>query len=441
MPRRNVWVLGVLIVVCLACYGRVHRYGRILSYAMEQIDRRSLEAVDEQKLFEGALEGMMAQLQDPHSGYIRPKALEEVEQSIDQKFVGVGIEVTLDPQTKQLTVATPLFGSPAQEAGIRPGDKILRIDGKSTHGIFPEQATEMIRGREGTPVVLTVQHEDEDKPVDIRIVRAEVRVDTVLGYGRNADGSWSYFLEGHDHVGYVRITTFGKQTDLELKQALRGMLADGMKGLILDLRNDPGGLLESAVAVCDFFVSSGVIVTTRVRDGSIRRSYEAHQEGTLPDFPLAVLVNRYSASAAEIVAACLQDHRRGVVVGERTYGKGTVQEIIDLQADQGALKLTTASYWRPSQKNINRPKDADESAEWGVLPNPGYEVPLDGEKLARLIRWRAEHDAFHAPKVAPGKNGKPAAAEARFQTDVDPQLVKAVQYVEQEITQRTRGLP
>jgi len=441
MPRRNVWVLGVLIVVCLACYARVHRYGRILSFAMDQIDRRSLEAVDERKLFEGALEGMMAQLQDPHSVYIRPKALEEVEESLDQRFVGVGIEVTLDRQTKQLTVATPLFGSPAQEAGIRPGDKILRIDGKSTHGIFPEQATEMIRGREGTAVVLTVQHEGEDKPVDVRIVRAEVRVDTVLGSSRNADGSWNYFLEGHDRIGYVRIISFGKQTDLELKQTLRGLLADGMKGLVLDLRNDLGGLLESAVAACDLFVGSGVIVTTRVRDGSIRKSYEAHQEGTLPDFPLAVLVNHDSASAAEIVAACLQDHRRGVIVGERTYGKGTVQEIIDLQADQGALKLTTASYWRPSQKNINRGKDDDESAEWGVLPDPGFEVPLDEEKRVRLIRWRTEHDAFHAPKVSPGKKDQSASPQARSQTGVDPQLVKAVQYVEQEITQRTRGLP
>jgi len=441
MPRRNVWLLGVLIVVCLACYARVHRYGRILSFAMDQVSRRALEAVDERKLFEGALEGMMAQLQDPHSVYIPPKALEEVEQSIDQRFVGVGIEVTLDPHTKQLTVATPLFGSPAQEAGIRPGDRILSIDGKSTHGVSDRQAAEMIRGREGTAVVLTVQHEGEDKPVDIRIVRAEVRMDTVLGYSRGADGSWNYFLDGHDRIGYVRIISFGKQTDLELQQTLRGLRADGMKGLVLDLRNDPGGLLESAVAVCDLFIGSGVIVTTRVRDGSIRRSYEAHQEGTLPDFPLAVLVNHDSASAAEIVAACLQDHRRGVIVGERTYGKGTVQEIIDLQADQGALKLTTASYWRPSGKNINHGKDEDESAEWGVLPDPGYEVPLDAEKRVRLIRWRAEHDAFHAPKVFPAKNGPPAARQARSQTDVDPQLVKALQYVEQEITQRTRGLP
>lgn len=439
MPRRNIWILGLLIVVCLACYSRASRYGQVLTYAMRQIEQRHLEQVGEQELFEGALEGMMAQLKDPHSVYVRPRLLQEVEQEMAQKFGGLGIEVILDPQTKQLIVATPIFGAPAHEAGIRPGDRILAVDGRSMEGISLDEATALMRGEQGTAVTVRVLHEGEEKPVELRIVRAEIRTDTVVGYARLADGSWDCFLGDRDKIGYLRVSTFGERTDEELRQALQKMLDDGMKGLVLDLRYDPGGLLTSGVRVCDLFINSGVIVSMRGREGEVRQLFTATQEGTLPDFPMAVLVNGYSASASEIVAACLQDHGRAVIVGERTFGKGTVQEIVDLLPDQGAIKLTTASYWRPSQKNINRPLHAkdDDDGEWGVMPDPGYEVKLEGEPLAKLKRWRLEHDMYRSAKP-PANGEKP---QPQHQTDVDPQLAKAVEYLDKEIAERTKGVP
>ena len=389
---------------------------------MEQVFHRSLEPISRRALLEGALDGMMAELDDQHSLYIRPQVVEKLRQTLDAKFAGVGLEIVLDPVTKQITVASPLFGAPAYEAGVRSRDKILRIDGQSTQGLSLEDASNLMRGKPGTAVVLTVLHEGETEPVDIRIVRADIRVATVLGDTRNADGSWNYFLEGQDRIGYVRIHSFAEQTAEELERVVRKLLAENMRGLVLDLRDDPGGVLQVAVSVCDLFIPSGVIVTTRSRDGAVRQSFESTAEGTLPDFPLAVIVNNFSASASEIVAACLQDHGRAVIVGERTFGKGTVQEIVDLPGNEGALKVTTASYWRPSGRNINRAKNATDQDEWGVTPDPGYEVKLEAEALARLVRWRHER----------GMSRRSSATEplaSALPTQVDPQLAKAVEYL------------
>jgi carboxyl-terminal processing protease len=419
--------LSTLLVICLACHVRAHRYGQIFSFAMDQVHRRSLEPISQKKLLEGALEGMMTEMEDPHSVYVRPRGVEKLKQALDPKFAGVGVEIVLDPATKQLTVASPLFGAPAYEAGVRPRDKILRIDGRSTQGLSLEDAAVLMKGKPGTAVVLTVLHEGEAQPAEIRIVRADIRVSTVLGDTRNADGSWNYFLEGRDRIAYVRLHTFAEQTAEELEQVLRDLLARNMRGLVLDVRDDPGGVLQVAVRVCDLVLRSGVIVTTRFRDGTVRQSFEAVEEGTLPDFPMAVLVNGYSASASEIVAACLQDHGRAVVVGQRTYGKGTVQEIIDLPGGEGAIKVTTASYWRPSEKNINRAKDAGENGEWGVKPDPGFEVKLEGDPLARFVRWRRDRDMS---RPASGKPGSAKASRPPLPTDADPQLAKAVEYVE-----------
>jgi carboxyl-terminal processing protease len=441
MPRRNVWLLGILTVVCLACHGRVERYGRIVSYAMNQIEHRFVEKVEARKLFEGALDGMMRQLQDKHSVYVLPKYFQEMKQTLEQEFGGLGIQLTQDAKTKEFIVATPLYGSPAYEAGIRAGDRILRIDGRPIQGLLIDEVTDLLRGKRGTAVLLGIQHEDEAKPVEIRIVRAVIHTDTVLGYSRNADGSWDYWLEGRDRIGYLRITTFGDRTHEEVKKAVEGLLAEGTKGLVLDLRDNPGGSLPSSLKVCNLFINSGVIVTIRGRDGAILKIIEATQEGTLADFPMAVLVNQHSASASEIVAACLQDHRRAVIVGARTYGKGTVQELIELQPSQGALKLTTASYWRPSEKNINRTSQSDETGEWGVAPDEGYQVKLEGEKLVRQLRWRNEHDLARPPGPSSKKGTTSQSDGVRFQTDVDPPLAKAVEYLEKEITRPKQGPP
>ena len=442
MPRRNIALLLFIAALSLACYLKVNYYGRILVFAMGEIQQRALVEVDQRDLFEGALDGMTRRL-DVHSMYIPPKQLAKFEESLDQEFGGVGIRIMLDRHTKQLTVVTPLYDTPAQKAGILAGDKILAIDGVSTHGLSIQEASNRMRGKPEEPVVLTIQHPGQQQPIDVTIVRAIIPVDSVLGDRRDADGHWDYFLEGHDGIGYLRIENFGEKTVDELKRALDTLTKAGMRGLILDLRNDPGGLLSAAVGTCDLLIDSGVIVTTRDRSKEVKRKYEATGPGTYGGFPVAVLVNQRSASASEIVAACLQDHHRAVIVGQRTFGKGTVQEVILLEGGLGALKLTTSSYWRPSGKDINRPirrnanrargpaeeeDDDDQAAEeddWGVRPDKGYELVLDEPQRLRLEYWRIRRDANQ--KLEPGHS-----PEELDPTDLaaDPQLAKALEYVQ-----------
>jgi carboxyl-terminal processing protease len=426
MPRRNLYWLLAVGVFSLICYQKVqtNRYGRIMADAVNQVERHYIEPVEPSSLFEGAMVGMMSRLDDPYSEYISPKMLREFNETIDQEFGGAGMQVSLEEKTRQLTVTSPLVGTPAYRAGVRAGDKILRIDDQSTQGLSLPEAVKRMRGKVGDPVTLTVLHEGEEKPVEIKIVREIIHVDSVLGDTRNADGSWNYFLEGPQRIGYLRINTFAKETVEELKRALNWLTAHDMRGLVLDLRVNPGGLLSAATGVCDLLIDSGVIVTTRGRDQQrIRQVYTATGRGTFLQFPMAVIVNRFSASASEIVAACLQDHHRAVIVGQRTWGKGTVQDLIDLEDAEGALKLTTASYWRPSGKNIHRGKQAGENDEWGVTPDEGYQVIVEGEALTKLRLQRLRRDVY-----------KRAGGEA--EPFVDPQLAKAVEYLEQELRKK-----
>ena len=431
MPRRNLFVLITVSVVSLICYQQVstNRYGRIVADAIGQIERRYLEPIEPADLFEGAMDGMIGRLDDPYSTFISPKHLQEFHENIDQEFGGGGMEVAMDPKTKQLAVISPIVGTPAYEAGILAGDIILRIDDNSTQGMSLRAAVAHMRGKIGQPVTLSVLHEGDSEPVDITIVRAVIQIETVLGDTRNADGSWNFFLDGYGaeedskesrRIGYLRINVFSENTAKELRDAMDWLIAHGMDGLILDLRNDPGGLLGAATDVCDMFIDSGVIVTTRGRDKQVKRTVRATVPGTYHDFPIAVLVNQYSASASEIVAACLQAHSRAVIVGQRTWGKGTIQEVISLEAAQGAVKLTTASYWRPSEKNIHRGKDVGEQDDWGVTPDDGCKVIIEGDELTKLRLWRMNRDR---PGVTPGDDDD-------AEPYVDPQLEKAIGYIE-----------
>ncbi len=414
-------VLLAAALASLVCHQRVetNRYGRVLVDAMRQIERRYVEPVATGELFEGAMEGMVKRLNDPYSQFVTGRELRQFNESLNKEFGGVGMEVSQDPKTRQIRVVAPLYGTPAYQAGIRAGDRILRIEGRGTHGLSLNDAVRLMRGRPGTTVTLEVLHAGESEPVELAIRRRRIPIDTVLGDTRNPDGTWNFTIEGHPDVGYVRVNAFSGETVTDLRHVLERLLDGGMEKLVLDLRDDPGGLLDAAVELSDMFLREGVIVSVRRRDGS--ESYSATEHGTLPAFPLVILVNQHSASASEIVAACLKDHGRARIAGQRTYGKGTVQQVIDLEGSQGALKLTTANYWRPSGRNINRKSDSTEEDDWGVRPSPGLEVQLDSEEYTRLRTWRLR-------RGIPRDNG--AVPDDEVDADfVDRQLQQAVQYL------------
>lgn len=427
MSRRNLQLMIAVAVVSLVCYQKRDPFGATFVRAMQKIDQEYVEPVDRRELFEAAMTGMMGRLDD-YSAYIGPRDFNDLQESLGQEFGGIGIEVFVDPENKNLTVATPLVGTPAFEAGVRAGDQILKIDDKTCAGLSVDDARSRLRGTPGDPVSLTVLHLGDMQPTELRMNRAIIEVETVLGDSRDADNHWDFFLSGSDRIGYIRITSFGGKTADELRAAVDWLLKRKMRGLILDLRNDPGGLLETAVAVCDMFINEGPIVSTRGRNKVQIQTYEAHALGTFPDFPMVVLVNRYSASASEIVAACLQDHGRATIVGERTWGKGSVQDVIPLEGGRSALKLTMATYWRPSNKNIHRQRDAAETDEWGVMPDAGGEVKLEKEQFEKVIEDRRRRDI-----VRPGGRATSEVAQPR-DLDVDPQLKRGVELLDEKIS-------
>ena len=423
MPRRNLFILLAVALVSIACYRKADsahrsRYGRMFDTfveILEEVETNYYEPLDERKLFEGALAGLVDGL-DPYSAYLPPVEATRSRQHLEQAFGGIGIEVTFDTD-RTLTIASPLVGTPAYEAGLLAGDKIVKINDEPTEGFTFDDALQRLRGPIGQAVTLDVLHPGEKQTVRVRIVRAQIKVDAVLGDRREPDGRWNFMLPGDEKIGYVRVVSFGRRQVEELAAALEQLRAAGARGLILDLRNNGGGLLEGAIDTCNFFLRGdqrdGIIVTVQGRD---RMLSQHHVRGDAPyvDWPLAVLVNQHSASASEIVAACLQDHGRAVVVGQRTFGKGTVQEIKMLERGQSELRLTIARYLRPSFANIHRSAEATENDEWGVRPDPGLEVKLSDEEFGRVFRARRERDRLGG--------AKPASAASEV---VDPQLEKA----------------
>jgi carboxyl-terminal processing protease len=236
-----------------------------------------------------------------------------------------------------------------------------------------------------------------------------IHVDTVMGDRRKPNDEWDFLLDSDKRIGYIRLTAFSRDTASDLREALDELTSGGLRGLVLDLRFNPGGLLNSAVDVADLFLADGTIVSTKGR-AVPERKWEAKKDGTFDGFPMVVLVNRYSASASEIVSAALQDHKRAIVIGERSWGKGSVQNVIELESGKSALKLTTASYQRPNGHNIHRFPDAKETDEWGVKPNDGFEIKLSDRELGRLVQYRRQRDILVA-KPKSGQSPEPRKPE------------------------------
>jgi carboxyl-terminal processing protease len=406
----------------------------ILVDAIDQVERNYVTKVDRRDLIEAAIRGVLSKL-DPYSNYIGPNELEQFRTSVESEFGGIGIQIASDQG--RLQILSPIHATPAYRAGLLAGDRILEINGKSTEGLSLDEAVQMLKGDVGSSVTLTVRHLGRGKKESVTLTREKIHVDTVLGERRRADGQWQYMLDPEHRIAYVRLTAFSRDTAAELRRVLTQLKDEGMRGLILDLRFDPGGLLGTAIDVSDLFVAEGRIVSTEGRN-SPERAWDAHKEGTFDGFPMAILVNRFSASGSEIVAACLQDHKRAVLIGERTWGKGSVQNVVELEGGHSALKLTTASYRRPNGQNIHRFPGAKESDQWGVVPNDGFEIKLADSEMLALIQDRRARDILPPPpnkeKAAPTERDTPAdGGKSADSPIVDRQLQAAVKYLNTEM--------
>ena len=318
-------------------YRQLNLFGDVF----ERVRADYVEKPDDSKLIEQAINGMLNGL-DPHSSYMDPKNFRDMQVQTRGEFGGLGIEVTMEDGL--VKVVTPIDETPAAKAGVMANDVITQLDGEQVQGLTLNQAVEKMRGPVNTKIKLTIMRKGQDKPIEVSITRDVIRVRSVR-----------MRTEGDD-VGYIRITQFNEQTSEGLKKAIGDITAqiqnDKLKGYVLDLRNNPGGLLDQAISVSDAFLERGEIVSTRGRNAEETQRYSARAGDMTKNKPIIVLINGGSASASEIVAGALQDHKRATILGTRSFGKGSVQTIIPLGNNNGALRLTTARYYTPSGKSI-----------------------------------------------------------------------------------------
>ncbi|SLN13412.1 S41 family peptidase [Oceanibacterium hippocampi] len=321
----------------VAASSETYRQLNLFGDVFERIRKDYVEEVDDSALIEAAINGMLSSL-DPHSSYLNAKNYDNMKVQTRGTFGGLGIEVTME--NGLVKVVTPIDDTPAAIAGVEPGDLITHLDGEPVLGLTLGEAVEKMRGPIDSPILLTIARKGQEKPLEIKVTRALITVQSVR----------SRMI---DDIVYVRVSSFSEQTEIGIKRALdkARQSSNRLRGLVLDLRNNPGGLLDQAVAVSDLFLERGEIVSTRGRRPDDSQRYNAHAGDAMNALPIIVLINGGSASASEIVAGALQDHGRAIVMGTQSFGKGSVQTIVPLQAN-GAMRLTTARYYTPSGTSI-----------------------------------------------------------------------------------------
>lgn len=384
---------------------------------MAIVKKSYVEEVDTKKLVYGAINGMLASL-DPHSSFMTPETYKEMRIDTKGAFGGLGIEITIKDGI--LTVISPIEDTPAFKAGIKSGDQIFKIDERFTKDLNINDAVKRMRGLKGTKVILTIMREGFEKPQEFTLVRDIIQVKSVRS--RMLDNGY----------GYVRIAQFQEKTDEDLTKALKELHDEAkgtLSGLVLDLRNDPGGLLDQAVRVADHFVEDGLIVYTEGREKDSKMQFSAKKGGKEPNYPIVILINGGSASASEIVAGALQDHKRAIIMGTQSFGKGSVQTIIPLSDDSG-LRLTTARYFTPKGRSIQAK---------GITPDIVVErlvLPKDAEKSDGLhLREKDLENHFedkNAPETAPkvdkndDKKAKPVSTKIEDNLKNDYQVMRAL---------------
>jgi len=361
--------------------------------ALEIVKRNYVENPDNRELIEGAIRGMVASL-DPHSSYMNERQFKEMNVDIRGEFTGVGIQIGIKNQ--QLMIIAPIEDTPGFRAGLATGDKILKINDEWTRDISIEQAVDIMRGPRGTPVNLMILREGWDKPKEFKIIRDVIKVASVKSRMFN------------DSIGYVKIIQFQGQTTEELEKALKDLEAKGIKKLVLDLRNDPGGLLDASVDVSSKFLpKDSLVVYLQGRQKTDRKDFLTTSTETPRNYPIVVLVNTGSASASEIVSGALQDSKRALIVGTQTFGKGSVQTVFPLEGG-GGLRLTTAKYYTPSGRSIQNV---------GITPDIEVKLPTikdvkNGDSVHMVVREKdLEHHLKNETVKEDKKKEKPAEEE------------------------------
>ncbi len=417
--RQRERLVGSLAVMSQSVQKRQQDLGRFNSRRLldEVLERnRATVNLPENVIIYELAEGAMAGL-DEFSAVIWPYDKSQFDRTTQGMFYGVGIQIEM--RDGQLLVVSPVPDTPAQRAGIKPGDIIIRVDGKETAHMTLDGAVREITGPLATNVTLTIERRGRAEPLDFTLTRAEIKIHSVQGWKRADHAGWDFYVDPTDAIGYVRISQFIPQTCDDLDLALEQMRQQrGLRGLILDLRFNPGGLLKQSVDVVDRFVRDGTLVSTVRMDGQITSLFTAHIHRTQPTVPMVVLINQGSASASEIVSGALQDHQKAVIVGTRSFGKGSVQDLIPLMGGRAYLKLTTQYYQLPLGRRIHRLPGAE---HWGVEPD--VKLTMTDQEVADAIEFRRQADVL----VDPADGGDPLPdADEMITQGLDLQLEGAV---------------
>ena len=407
MRRRRTWVIAAIVLLAVPMISwsakdattsdneELYKELDLFEHALSIVRSDYVEEPKAQQLIYGALKGMLATL-DPYSQFLDPDSYNELKVDTEGEFGGLGVEITLKDDL--LTIISPIDDTPADHAGLRSGDRIVKIDGQMTRGITIVEAVRKLRGKPNTKVVLTLLREGESELKDVTVERAIIKVKSI----KDAEML-------NDHIGYIRLSDFGEHTVQDLESAINQLKTKQMESLVFDLRNNPGGLLDVAVSVSELFLNRHqLIVTTKGRLRNQNQELRARIDGPISNVPLVVLINEGSASASEIVAGAIQDHHRGIVLGTKSHGKASVQTIFPLK-DGSALRLTTSKYFTPSGRSIH-----------GQGIPPDVEVPFQSAKEAKS---KQEETKEIFDKLEPGTQAPDSPAEKLLK---DNQVARAV---------------
>lgn len=449
-------VLAVRLPVAVAERAADYRFFDPIVDVVHLVDRHFLEEPDAEEMREAAIDGILESLGDPYTEYIPPALTSEFDKNIRGSYVGIGAEV--NAAESFLRIVSPMDDSPAYKSGVEAEDLVVGVEGESTYEMPLQEVIDRLMGEPGTTVRVTIEREGTmtDAPrealapsvagpaegwegamapgprpgrvrFDLDITRQRIRTQTIKGLHRDGE-EWSYWVNPEQRIAYVRVTQFTETTVPALRSAVAGLVGQGLEGLILDLRFNTGGSLNAAIGMADLFLERGRIVSTKGRRRA-EQTAEARPDDTFPRFPMVVLVNASSASASEIVAGALSDNGRAVIIGERTFGKGSVQGVYRLPSGRGQLKVTEQYYYLPSGRRLHR---MDDSTEWGVDPTDGFYVPMTADENREMWRVRRDEEILRpADEVREGDWSNPAWILDHLK---DPQLAAAVKAIELKLS-------